>query len=116
MEGDMDRVVRVFPLRNVESLKEFAAEIERWDAKKKSAFFALFGHGREHWYVQQIDGRPYVIAITEGEALDQGYERMANATDEFSVWFRRRVRELSGFDLSSMPKGPVCEHVFSWGP
>lgn len=112
----MDRVVRVFPLRTIESLKEFGAEIDAWDAEKKRAFFALFGQGREHWYVQEIDGRPYVIAITEGEALERGYQRMAEATDEFSVWFRKRVRELSGFDLGSAPKGPPCEHVYSWGP
>jgi hypothetical protein len=110
----MSRLVRAFPIPSVEALEQFGREIAAWPREKKSEFFARFGKATEDWYVQEIEGRPYVIAITEGEDLERGFEKMGAATDEFTAWFRRRVGEMSSVNLGAAPKGPPSKHVYSW--
>jgi hypothetical protein len=68
----------------------------------------------EEWYVQDIGGRPYLIAVTEGENLQGAWANLAKATDELSVWFREQARNLSDADLSVVPRPPGAEHVFTW--
>jgi hypothetical protein len=110
----MQRVVRAFPVKDKESLRQFGREIEAWSAETKRTFFSFFGSAREAWYFQEIDGKPHIIAVSEGEALNDGFVKMAQSTDEFTIWFRRRVMELSVFDLSKSPRGPASELIFEW--
>jgi hypothetical protein len=106
----------MFPIRSIDALKRVGQEIERWDPAKKEQFFALFGpSAHEDWYVREIGGHAYVICVSEGENLDQGLEKMAQATDEFTVWFRQQVLDLTATDLGATPHDPRCELVYSWG-
>ena len=101
-------------MKDKESLKQFGREIEAWSAEKKRTFFSFFVSAREAWYFQEIGGTPHIIAISEGGMLDDGFAKMAQSTDEFTVWFRSRVMELSVFDLSKSPRGPASELIFEW--
>jgi hypothetical protein len=111
----MDKVVRAFPIRSREGLIVVRDQIEKWDPKQKAVFYAHFPSAVvEEWYVQEIAGRPYLIAVTEGDDLQRGWANMAKATDEFTVWFRQKALELSDADLSVVPRPPGAEHVFTW--
>lgn len=112
----MARAVRMFPIRSIDALKRVATDIDAWDAAKKVPFFAMFGESaREEWYVRTIGKQAYVIAISEGPDLERGFDKLATATDEFSVWFRERVLELTEIDLGAAPHDPRCEHIYTWG-
>jgi hypothetical protein len=106
----------MFPIRSIEALKRVGKDIERWEPAKKEKFFAMFGpSAHEDWYVREIGGQAYVICISEGEGLEAGFEKMGQATDEFTVWFRQQVLELTETDLGAKPHDPRCQHIYSWG-
>lgn len=112
----MQRVVRAFPVKNKEAIVNFAKAVSEWPSDDKKAFFANFGDVTETWHFQMIEGKPYVIGVAEGADLEKGFARYAAMSDNFTVWFRGQVKEITGFDLTDTPKGPVSELVYELRP
>ncbi|NND83140.1 MAG: hypothetical protein HKN50_11995 [Gammaproteobacteria bacterium] len=108
----MDRIVRAFPVSSKEALMAMAEGVDKFSCDERKCFFDNFNGAVEDWYFQEIEGKPYVIAIVEGENLEQGFDNYAALQDEFSVWFKSQVKSLTGYDLSETPKGPTCEQVY----
>lgn len=112
----MAMIVRAFPLKQgctraevdtfVRELKERGEEISRWHA----------GHGITHesWYLQETPAGPWVIVINEGSDVKANAERFKDATTEVDTWFKNRVEDLTGVDLSKAPLGPQTVPVYEW--
>ena len=111
----METIARVFPVKSKKDLLAFANDIDAWSAEERRQFSAYFGNGRERWYFQKIDGRPYVISIADVER-PEGYAEMAASDDDFTKWFRKRVKRLSGVSLKKKPKGPPSDLVYEFKP
>ncbi|MEM1112453.1 MAG: hypothetical protein AAGI11_11150 [Pseudomonadota bacterium] len=108
----MQRAVRIFPVSSKEKLLELIEGVSNWPQEERSSFLSHFGNPVEEWYYQEIDGKSYVVAIAEGESLDQGFSKLSSLDDPFVLWFCERVRELSGIDLRVIPEGASSELVF----
>jgi hypothetical protein len=110
----MRRLARAFPVKSREAIEEFGRAINRWNPHEKERFYAQFGGPgvRESWYFQEIEGKPYVIAVVQGDNLEHGYRYLQTSDDDFCKWFRGQVQELTGVDLTASPRGPASELVY----
>ena len=52
-----------------------------------------------------------VIILYEGEAPMGFVQYMGTSQDPFAVWFRERVMETNGFDLTKPMEGPPSELI-----
>lgn len=108
----MERVVRAVPVKSREALEEFAQKIAKRPQEERRQFLAHFGGAVEEWYYQEIDGKPHVIAVVEGEQLSQGFAKYPHLQDPFFNWFRDQVLELTGVDLREVPKAAASNFIF----
>lgn len=108
----MKRVVRAVRVKSKEALYELARKIEQRPDSERQKFVAYFGDAMEEWYYQEIDGKPYVIAVVDGSALSEGFALYPTLDDPFFNWFRDEVIELCGVDLREVPKAADSEFVF----
>lgn len=108
-------IVRAFPVSGREAVDAFVRELDA-RADQVRRFFESFGIAREAWFYQRWDHGDIVIVVTDAEepvrarASDYGATR-----EEFAVWFKDRVKELTGIDPSVMPLGPPTDQVFDSG-
>jgi len=110
----MERVVRAFPISSKEDLLKLAEGIDDFSPEQKRKFFDNFNDVTEDWYFQEIEGRPYVIAVAEGKRIEEGFDRYSQLNDDFSTWFKSQAKTLTGYDLDATPKGPESQHVYQF--
>ena len=109
----MERIARAVPVKSKQALTDFLSEYQtRIDKGDSDPLFEGFGSGSERWYYQEIEGKPYIIAVTEGDAVTAGYDQYPHTEDEFFEWFSKSIGELSGIDLRQTPTGATSELVF----
>ena len=73
-------------------------------------------HGvtKEEWSLQQTPMGSMVVVRFESGDVEGAFAGLAESNDPFDVWFRQRVREVSGVDLSAPMPGPLPEIIFDW--
>ncbi len=108
---------RVIPVASKEKLQNFIDDIRNYPNKEeRDDFVNTFGGAWESWYYQELDGKPHIIAITEGNNFDAGFAQYATSEQPFFVWFRQQILELTGLDMRQNPGGATSEHIFTFGP
>jgi hypothetical protein len=68
--------------------------------------FGLTGH--RAWLQQTPDGHQMVIAVHDGPGADAFMGKLASSENGFDIWFRDRLEEAHGLDLSG-PLPPPAE-------
>jgi hypothetical protein len=64
------------------------------------------GITRETWSVQEMpDGSALVLVWFESPDPEKSFAELAQDTSDFAVWFRGRVKEISGVDLTETQEG-----------
>ena len=93
----------------LEAWKRFNNEIngprrkEFEDQQKRS------GITRHRVWLQQTPGGDMALVVQEGEDPQRAMEALATSTDAFDVWFRERIKDIHGLDLSQPLPGPLSE-------
>lgn len=107
----MERIARAVPVKSKHALLKLAEDISAWPISEKEAFFNHFGPGVERWYYQEIEGKPYLIAVAEGETLSEGFNKYQDLDDPYFNWFRDQVKQISGIDLTKNPTAADSEFI-----
>lgn len=110
----MDRIVRAVPIKSKAALIELAKNVEQRPHTEKKRFLEYFGDAMEEWYYQEIEGKPHIIAVVEGDKLNEGFALYPTLDDPYFNWFRDQVLELSGVDLREVPKAADSEFIFKF--
>ena len=96
-----------------DEVRKFAQETlgrgEEFSASQKNS-----GVSREEWSLQETPMGDLVLVRFEADDVEKSFERLATSTDEFDVWFRSRVLDISGVDLAAPPEGAPPEFVLDW--
>ena len=72
------------------------------------------GITRETWSIQETpDGSAMVVVWFESPDPEKSFTELAQDDSEFAVWFRGRVKEISGVDLTEPQEGGP-ELVLDW--
>src|SRR5205823_4071622 len=61
------------------------------------------GIPKESWYLQQTPMADLLIGYMESPDFTRALDLFARSQDEFDIWFKRRLAELTGADLNSPP-------------
>ena len=66
---------------------------------------------KELWFLQETPTGEIFVAYLESPDVARALARFAASRDEFCVWFKRQIAEVTGVDLSTPPPGPLSELV-----
>jgi hypothetical protein len=76
------------------------AERSGYDESQKRS-----GITRETWSIQETpDGSVFVLVWFESPDPDKSFAELAQDVSDFAVWFRGKVKEISGVDLAEPPE------------
>ena len=93
--------------------RKFAQETlgrrEEFSASQKKS-----GVTEEEWSLQQTPMGSLVLVGFECDDVEKAFGRLAESTDAFDVWFRDRVKEVSGVDLAEPSDAPPPEIILEW--
>ena len=71
---------------------------------------------KEEWAFQQSPMGSLMVVHFEANDIEKAFGVLAESSEDFDVWFRGRVLELTGVDLGAEPEGPPPEIVLDWRP
>lgn len=110
----MTKIVRAFPVLpgREDALEKFVESMQS-RSEEADRFFESYGVLSEEWHAQLTPQGVLVIVTTELED-EAAFERYGLSEGEFDRWFKERVREVSGIDLDTVPRGAPSREVFRW--
>jgi len=112
----MDQVCFALPVLpgKTEGARAFMEELE---GSRKAAYAASeqrIGIVKESWYLQQTAGGDLLVAYMESPDFAKALELFGQSTDEFDEWFKARMLDVTGVDLSQPLPGPLSEQLSSY--
>jgi hypothetical protein len=72
------------------------------------------GVTKEEWSLQASPMGSLILVRFECNDIEKSFVRLAASTDTFDVWFKERVKEVSGVDLSAPSDAPPPEIILNW--
>lgn len=111
----MSLLVRAFPLvKSPAQLQAAIAELETRHDQARRAFYDAHGVTHESWYLQSTPQGDLVIGLTQVKDADESSAAFAQSQEEFALWFKNMITDMSGVDPSRTPKGPPTTLVYEW--
>ncbi len=96
----------------IDAARSFASEAMGSRRAGFNAHHGRAGNTRETWSLQETPVGAFILVWFEGNP-ELAFGDLATSTDEFMVWFRGQVKEITGVDLSQpAPGGP--ELLLDW--
>ncbi len=86
--------------------RDFAATCMGERGKGFKAQLARGGITRETWALQETPMGSFMLVWFETPDVEKAFTELATSSDEFTVWFRAQVKDLTGVDLGAPPEGP----------
>jgi hypothetical protein len=71
---------------------------------------------RETWALQETPMGSFMLVWFEAPDIEKAFTELATSGDEFSIWFRGQVKDLTGVDLSAPPESPLPDVLVDWTP
>ena len=99
----------VFPiLPGKEQLgRDFAAACV---GERRKGFDAELARGeisRETWALQETPMGSFMLVWFEAPDIEKTFTELATSGDEFAIWFRGQVKDVTGVDMAAPPEGPL---------
>jgi hypothetical protein len=93
--------------------KEFDAFIAELTGARKAEFVASRKRlgVRERTFHQHTPMGDLVVVTLEGDDPAGAFARFAEGADPFTQWFKQKVMEVHGVDLSAPPPGPMPKQI-----
>lgn len=101
----MDQICVVFPILpgKTEDARAFQREL---DTERKSEYTRseqAIGITREYWYVAALLSGDHLVGFMESDDFPKSLGQFAKSQDEFDLWFKHRLNEVTGVDLNNPP-------------
>lgn len=95
------------------------AEWQRWNeellGRRRSEYKASrrgLGITTERAFLQHTPQGDVEVVYWEAESVQRAVQGLATSQEPFDVWFRERVRDFTGLDLTQPLPGPLSEIAF----
>jgi hypothetical protein len=95
-----------------EEPRKFAEET-RGRSDEFEASQERLGISKEIWVLQQTPEGSMVIVHFESDDVERAFANFAQSDEAFDVWFKGRVKEMTGVDLNAQG-GPLPEVIYDW--
>ena len=90
----------------LETFNEFIKELEGPRHDDYVASRGRNGVTRERVYHQQTPMGDFAVVHVQGPNAESMMPIMGASTDPFDIWFREKVHEIHGIDMTQPPPGP----------
>lgn len=94
--------------------RDFAAASIGERRKGFEAQAARTGLARETWALQETPMGSFMLVWFEAPDIERAFTEIATSDDEFTVWFRGQIKEVTGVDLGAPPAGPLPVVLVDW--
>ena len=93
----------------LDTWKQWVQELNGPRQHEFSSFDSRFGLTKHQAWLAETPGGPVVIVITEGPGSDDFMPKLGASHDSFDVWFKEKIKEIHGLDVTQPPPGPMPE-------
>ena len=93
--------------------RDFAAACVGERSEGFDAQAARGGLIRETWALQETPMGSFMVVWFEAPDVEKAFMELTS-DDEFTVWFRGQVNDVTGIDLGVPPEGPLPEVLVDW--
>ncbi len=111
----MDRVCVVFPI--LPGMTEDARAFQRELDSSRKADYARseqrIGITKEHWFLASVPSGDQLVAYMESADFARAIGEFGASQDDFDLWFKRRLAEVTGVDLGNLPPGMALPELVS---
>jgi hypothetical protein len=94
--------------------RDFAAACMGERRKEFDAQAARTGLSRETWALQETPMGSFMLVWFEAPDIEKAFTDLATSGDEFTMWFRGEVKDLTGVDLGAPPESPPPDVLVDW--
>jgi hypothetical protein len=74
------------------------------------------GLTRETWCLQETPMGSFMLVWFEAPDIEKVFTELATSGDDFTVWLRGQVKDLTGVDLGAPPEGPPPDTLVDCTP
>ncbi len=112
----MDQVCFALPLipGKTEAARAFMRELEGPRKAQFAASEKRIAITKESWYLQQTPNGDLFVAYMESPDFTRALAAFAESKDEFDLWFKQQMADVTGVDLNNPPPGPLSEQLSSY--
>ena len=101
----MDHICIVLPILSgkTEDARAFQREL---DTERKADYDRSerrIGITREYWFVASLPSGDQLVAYMESQDFNRPLQLFSQSQDEFDLWFKRRLADVTGVDLNNPP-------------
>jgi hypothetical protein len=78
--------------------------------ERRKGFEAELARGeisRETWSLQETPMGSFMLVWFEAPNIEKAFTELATSSDEFTIWFRGQVKDVTGVDMAAPPEGPL---------
>ncbi|HTT76530.1 MAG TPA: hypothetical protein VMF50_11215 [Candidatus Binataceae bacterium] len=66
---------------------------------------------KESWFLQHLERFDVLIGYMESSNFSESLLQFARSRDDFDLWFKSQMLEITGVDLNNPPPGPLSEQL-----
>ena len=74
------------------------------------------GLTRETWALQETPMGSFMLVWFEAPDIEKTFVELATSDDDFTIWFRGQVKDVTGVDLGAPPESPPPDVLVDWTP
>jgi hypothetical protein len=93
----------------LDAWKQWATELTGTRAEELKDLNNRYGLTRHAAWLTETPAGPAVVALHEGPGAEQFMEKLTQSNNDFDVWFRGKVEEFHGTELTQPSPGPASE-------
>lgn len=112
----MDQVCFALPLvpGKTEAARAFMRELEGPRKAQFAASEKRIDITKESWYLQQTPNGDLFVAYMESPDFAKALAAFSQSKDEFDLWFKQQMADVTGVDLNNPPPGQLSEQLSSY--
>ncbi len=112
----MDQICLVIPVLEgkPESARDFMRELEESRKEDYARSEQRIGIDKEVWYLAHVDAQDVYVAYMESADFANALKLFSESQDEFDLWFKRRLADVTGVDLNNPPEMSLPELLSSY--
>ena len=93
----------------VDAWKQWVEELNGPRKEGLTDFNQRYGLTRHAAWLAETPSGPFVIALHEGPGGDGLMAKLGPSQHEFDTWFKEKILEVHGLDVTKPPPGPMPE-------
>ena len=112
----MEQICLVLPVASgrADDARDFMRELEASRKPEYARSEERIGITKEVWWLATLPAGEALVAYMETEDFERALALFSQSRDEFDMWFKRRMADVTGVDLNDPPEMTLPELLSSY--